>query len=99
MSSPSCRSSKIEFSVLASHPELLAGLDAWLRLGLLSPAEVEELCRQYLVCPLKEPGVDRPNLDRTLAQIPTHKTPALSTPTILPSNKPRVAQPAKTAIR
>lgn len=97
MSSPKGRSSKIEFSVLASHPELLTGLDVWLRLGLLSPAEVEHLCSQYLVCPLKEPVVDRPNLDRPLAQIPTHQTPALSTPTILASNKPRVAQPAKTA--
>jgi hypothetical protein len=97
MSSPKGRSSKIELSVLASHPELLTGLDAWLRLGLLSPAEVEQLCRQYLVCPLKEPVVDRADLDRTLTQIPIRKTPALSTPIILASDNPSVAQPAKTA--
>lgn len=94
MSSPKGRSSKIEFSVLASHPELLTGLDEWLRLGLLSPTQVEELCRQYLVCPLREPAVDRSEIEnRSPAQIPEQKVPALSTP----SSTPRVAPPAKTA--
>ncbi|NJS10799.1 MAG: hypothetical protein HC789_10725 [Microcoleus sp. CSU_2_2] len=98
MSSPQGRSSKIEFSVLASHPELLRGLDEWLRLGLLTPAEVEELCREYLVCPLTEPAVDRPEIEsRSPAQIPEQKVPALSAPTALPSSTSRVALPAKTA--
>ena len=97
MSSPKGRSSKIELTVLASHPELLTGLDAWLRLGLLSPAEVEQLCSQYLVCPLKEPVVDRPEIESSIAQIPKYRTPALSTSTILPNSKLSVAAPAKTA--
>ncbi len=98
MLSPKDRSSKIELSVLASHPELLAGLDAWLRLGLLSPAEVEQLCSHYLVCPLKEPAVDQAKIaSRSIAQIAPQKVPALSTSTILPSSPPRVSPPAKTA--
>ncbi len=97
MSSPKGRSSNIKLSVLASHPELLTGLDAWLRLGLLSPAEVEQLCSQYLVCPLKEPVVDRPEIDRSIAQIPKYRTPALSTSKISPNSKLSVAPPAKTA--
>ncbi|MFB8794494.1 MAG: hypothetical protein U7126_09775 [Microcoleus sp.] len=97
MLSPSCRSSKIELSVLASHPELLTGLDAWLRLGLLSPAEVELLCRQYLVCPLKEPAVDRPEIDRSIAQLPAQKVPVLSTSKSLPNSLKNVSTPTQTA--
>jgi hypothetical protein len=94
MSSPKGRSSKIEFSVLASHPELLRGLDEWLRLGLLTPTQVEQLCREYLVCPLREPAVDRSEIEsRSPAQIPEQKVPALSTP----SSTLRVSRPAKTA--
>jgi hypothetical protein len=94
MSSPKGRSSKIEFSVLVSHPELLRGLDEWLRLGLLTPTQVEELCREYLVCPLREPAVDRREIEsRSPAQIPEQKVPALSTS----SSTPRIAPPAKTA--
>ncbi|MBE9187165.1 hypothetical protein IQ270_21535 [Microcoleus sp. LEGE 07076] len=86
MSSPKGRSSKIEFSVLASHPELLTGLDAWLRLGLISPAEVEQLCRQYLVCPLPEPAL----------AVPQPKVPALSTQKALSSTTKNVARLAET---
>ncbi|MBE9161190.1 hypothetical protein [Tychonema sp. LEGE 06208] len=90
MSSPKGRSSKIEFSVLASHPELLTGLDAWLRLGLIEPAEVEQLCRQYLVCPLPEPS-------KTIAPITQSKIPALSTQKALPSTAKNVVERAETA--
>ncbi|WP_445247349.1 hypothetical protein [Microcoleus sp. OTE_8_concoct_300] len=96
MSSPKARSSKIELSVLASHPELLTGLEAWLRLGLLSPAEVEQLCRQYLVCPLREPAVDISEIDDPRAPRNEPKVPALSTPQALPSSRESVATPTKT---
>ncbi len=98
MSSPKGRSSKIEFSVLASHPELLTGLDAWLRLGLISPAEVEQLCRQYLVCPIPDPAVSISEIDdRQIDPIAEPKTPALSTHKILPSTTKNVAVRAETA--
>ena len=97
MSSPKDRSSKIELSILASHPELLTGLDAWLRLGLLSPAEVEELCRQYLVCPIRDPAVDFSEIDDSpIAPIAEPKVPALSTQKAVPSNRESVASPTET---
>ncbi|MEG4022926.1 hypothetical protein [Microcoleus sp. S13C4] len=96
MSSPKDRSSKIELSVLASHPELLTGLDAWLRLGLLSPAEVEQLCRQYLVCPLPDRAVDLSEIDGPRTPINEPKIPALSTPQALPSSRESVARPTET---
>jgi len=98
MSSPKGRSSKIELSVLASHPELLTGLEAWLRLGLISPAEVEQLCQQYLVCPLPEPAVSISEIDdRAIDPIPEPKIPALSTQKALPSTTKNVAVRAETA--
>jgi hypothetical protein len=96
MSSPKGRSSKIELSVLASHPELLTGLEAWLRLGLLSPAEVEQLCRQYLVCPLRDPPVDLSEIDGPRTPRNEPKVPAPSTPQALPSSRESLATPTKT---
>ena len=99
MSSPKNRfASKIEFSVLASHPELLTGLDAWMRLGLISPAEVEQLCSQYLVCPLPDPAVAVSEIDaRAIDPIPQPKIPALATQKTLPSTTKNVARPTETA--
>ncbi|MGA9380705.1 MAG: hypothetical protein WBV73_18225, partial [Phormidium sp.] len=54
MSSSNSRFVKIEISTNSSHPELLAGLEAWLRLGLLTDAQVKQISRQYLTCPLPE---------------------------------------------
>ena len=98
MSSPKNRfASKIEFSVLASHPELLTGLDAWMRLGLISPAEVEQLCSQYLVCPLPDPAVAVSEIDaRAIDPIPQPKIPALATQKTLPSTTKNVARPTET---
>ncbi|MBD1826435.1 hypothetical protein NDI47_09485 [Microcoleus vaginatus GB1-A2] len=96
MSSPKGRASKIELSVLASHPELLTGLDAWLRLGLLSPAEVEQLCRQYLACPLRDPAVGVSEIENARVPIPDPKVPALSTQEALPSSRKSVATPTET---
>ncbi|RCJ17777.1 DUF2157 domain-containing protein [Nostoc minutum NIES-26] len=50
MSSPLDRPLKIELKLPSSHPQLLEGLDIWLRLGLVSDAQVRQLCREYLVC-------------------------------------------------
>ncbi|MDZ8065511.1 MAG: DUF2157 domain-containing protein [Nostoc sp. DedQUE08] len=50
MSSPLERPLKIEIRLPSSHPQLLEGLDIWLRLGLISDTQVRQLCREFLVC-------------------------------------------------
>lgn len=40
----------VELRIPASHPQLLEGLDIWLRLGLISDAKVRQICQTYLVC-------------------------------------------------
>jgi hypothetical protein len=45
----------IEIVVRTSHPELLTGLDLWLRLGLVSDAQVKKIAHQHLCCRLPEP--------------------------------------------
>ncbi|WP_392534267.1 DUF2157 domain-containing protein [Nostoc sp. C117] len=50
MSSPLERPLKIEVRLPSSHPQLLEGLDIWLRLGLISDNQVRQLCREFLVC-------------------------------------------------
>ncbi|MFB2767915.1 DUF2157 domain-containing protein [Pelatocladus sp. BLCC-F211] len=52
MSSPLDRPLKIEVRLPSYHPQLLQGLDTWLHLGLISDAQVKQLCREYLVCNL-----------------------------------------------
>ncbi|BAY24160.1 hypothetical protein NIES2100_39530 [Calothrix sp. NIES-2100] len=43
---------KIEVKLSSSHPQLLEGLDLWLRLGLISDTQVRQICREFLVCPM-----------------------------------------------
>ncbi|NES18367.1 MAG: DUF2157 domain-containing protein, partial [Symploca sp. SIO3E6] len=43
------RNLRIEVTVNTSQPELLEGLDAWLRLGLISDEQVRQLSQRYLV--------------------------------------------------
>ncbi|EHC14057.1 hypothetical protein FJSC11DRAFT_2321 [Fischerella thermalis JSC-11] len=50
MSSPLDRPLKIEIRLPSYHPQLLQGLDTWLRLGLISDAQIRQLCREHLVC-------------------------------------------------
>ncbi|MFN6534856.1 MAG: DUF2157 domain-containing protein [Nostoc sp. EkiNYC01] len=50
MSSPLERPLKIEIRLSSSHPQLLEGLEIWLRLGLISDSQVRQLCREFLVC-------------------------------------------------
>lgn len=48
---------RIDFSVNASHPKLLEGIDVWLRLGLISHAQVKGLSQTYLTCMVPVPAV------------------------------------------
>ncbi|MDF5709626.1 MAG: DUF2157 domain-containing protein [Nostoc sp. S4] len=50
MSLPLERPLKIEIRLPDSHPQLLEGLEIWLRLGLISDSQVRQLCREFLVC-------------------------------------------------
>lgn len=54
MPSPLDRPITIELTVKTSQPELLEGLDVWLRLGLISQVQVKRLSTKYLSCPLPE---------------------------------------------
>ncbi|MEH2253932.1 DUF2157 domain-containing protein [Nostoc sp.] len=50
MSLPLDHPLKFEIRLPSSHPQLLEGLDIWLRLGLISDTQVRQLCQEYLVC-------------------------------------------------
>ncbi|TAE94028.1 MAG: hypothetical protein EAZ79_25050 [Oscillatoriales cyanobacterium] len=66
-------------------------------LGLISPAEVEQLCSQHLVCPLPDRAVAVSEIDdRPLAPIPEPKVPALATQKALPSTTKNVPKRAET---
>ncbi|XGW00453.1 MAG: hypothetical protein ACAF41_16150 [Leptolyngbya sp. BL-A-14] len=52
MVSPPDRPIIFELVIRSGHPNLLEGLDVWLRLGLLSEATVLQICTDHLVCPL-----------------------------------------------
>ena len=54
------------------HPELLAGLEIWLQMGLLSSAQVRQFCRQSLICELSEQP-------RPVSQIGIGQPPVLAT--------------------
>ncbi|WP_017655834.1 hypothetical protein [Fortiea contorta] len=41
---------KFELRLPSSHPQLLEGLDIWLHLGLISDAQVRQICREFLTC-------------------------------------------------
>ncbi len=51
MQTPPDRSGLIQLSPSQlQHPQLLAGLDFWLQLGLLTPEQVQEFCQTMLAC-------------------------------------------------
>jgi hypothetical protein len=69
----------LKLELRSDHPNLLRGLDFWLQLGLLSEAQLEEICRRSLSCPL--PTVPEQE------QIPADfLPPALSAPASLPAS-------------
>ena len=67
MSSPIERSLKIELRLPSSHPQLLEGLETWLRLGLISDAQVRQICQQFLVCRLMLQPVTQPSSETASA--------------------------------
>lgn len=60
---------KIEVRLPSTHPELLHGLDLWLRLGLISDAQVRHICQEFLVCRVKLQPQTLPEAQQTLHPI------------------------------
>ena len=50
MSSNFNRPLSFEVRLPSDHPHLLQGLDEWLRLNLISDAQVKQVCWEYLTC-------------------------------------------------
>ncbi|HEY9851963.1 MAG TPA: hypothetical protein V6D28_20990 [Leptolyngbyaceae cyanobacterium] len=81
MSPQSERSIRLEVILSSSQPQLLEGLDIWLHLGLLSDAQVKQLCQTYLTCPLPQ-------------QVPVAKIPTPTPVAVATKARPaRVAEP------
>lgn len=70
---------RLEITISKDNPALLAGLDLWLQLGLLSSDQVKQLSRRYLSSPLPQPTVK----PQPVAPIPTSvpAEPAVNLPT------------------
>lgn len=69
------RSVRIEVTVKASQPELLEGLDIWLRLGLISDIQVRRLSQVYLSCLLPESAVAVPKPEHSVTPVRDSSTP------------------------
>jgi hypothetical protein len=59
MSSPEQSPLRVQLNLTVSPAELLQGIETWLELGLLSDAQVRQLCQQYLSCRLPEPVIQK----------------------------------------
>lgn len=77
MSFQADRSIRLEVMLSSAQPELLQGLETWLRLGLISDAKVRQLCEQYLSCPLPP-------------DYATSTAPACEPISAIPTNKPAI---------
>jgi len=66
MSASRDRQIVIELVVRSGHPSLLAGLDAWLQLGLISDDFVRQLCQEEFTCALPEVEQHVPHPDAEL---------------------------------
>ncbi|MGL4621734.1 MAG: DUF2157 domain-containing protein [Chroococcidiopsis sp.] len=63
---------EIKLTIPATQPQLLEGLDLWLRLGLLSETQVIQICRTHLVCalPVAEVSPQEEFITTTQAETP-----------------------------
>lgn len=75
----------LEIYIKANDPELLTGLDQWLRLGLISQGQVRKLCRNYLSCAMPEVEVVKaiPIVENIVAETKNESlVPVASSPNI-----------------
>lgn len=83
MSSTSNNRIRLQLDISSQHPELLKGLDAWLRLGLLTDAQVQRLSRQYLACSLpQQQNVLETSAASTLSTVANISLPDRPTPAV-----------------
>ncbi len=79
---------KFEVRLPSSHPQLLEGLDLWLRLGLISDAQVRQICQEFLVCPVVlQPQVVKATAD-PVKQLPVEMLQEASRSRKLPPAEP-----------
>lgn len=65
----------LEIYVRSSNPNLLTGLETWLRLGLIDDRQVLTLSRKYLTCPISQIN----KVDQTTSIEITQKSPTTTT--------------------
>ncbi|BAY07916.1 DUF2157 domain-containing protein [Calothrix sp. NIES-2098] len=84
---------KIDIRLPSSHPQLLEGLDLWLRMGLISDAQVRQICQEFLVCQVSlQPQVAKATAD-PVKQLPVEMLQTTSLESR--SRKLPPAEPAK----
>ncbi|MBE9236911.1 DUF2157 domain-containing protein [Anabaena aphanizomenioides LEGE 00250] len=82
----------VELRIPSSHPQLLEGLDIWLRLGLISDAKVRQICQTYLVCAVVLQPQLQPQLEYQTQAVLTKTTtskPLIATLTPEPQTPPQ----------
>ncbi|ABA22841.1 conserved hypothetical protein [Trichormus variabilis ATCC 29413] len=99
MSSPSDHPLRIELRLPSSHPELLEGLDIWLRLGLISDTQVKQICRDYLVCRIELQSQTVREPERVVATIRTPEKPLVAQLPEKPRKQPKEATQPNIATR
>jgi hypothetical protein len=83
---------KIEVRLPSAHPQLLEGLDIWLRLGLISDTQVRQICQECLVCSVVlQPQVAKVTAD-PVKQLPVEM---LQVPVVQSRSQKPPAEPAK----
>ncbi|MBD2356485.1 DUF2157 domain-containing protein [Tolypothrix sp. FACHB-123] len=85
---------RFEIKLPSYHPQLLEGLDLWLRFGLISDSQVRQICREYLVCPITvQVPVVKATVD-PVKPLPVEMLQGISIPSTV---SPVTAEPAKPA--
>jgi len=90
MSSSPERPLNIQLTLPSSHPQLLEGLDLWLRLGLISDAQVRHLCREFLSCAVVLQPQTQPEPQVVVATTRQAETPLIAH---TPPQPQKAAQP------
>ena len=90
MSSKSDLPLKIELTIQAENPQLLEGLDLWLRLGLISDAQVKRICQYHLVCSLPEVRSQKSEVRSQKSEVRSQKSKVRSQKSKVKSQKSKV---------
>jgi hypothetical protein len=83
----------VELRISSSHPQLLEGLNIWLRLGLISDAKVRQICQTYLVCAVVLQPELQPQLEYQPQEVLTTSTASKPIIATLPPEPKTPSQP------